>query len=101
MFIVFVLRHRIIIQHFIKVYVKYTLADEITYVFTSGIAILILKKDDIEFVTEFPRFLGHPVNSNKHKLQLYTLGQGYPQMIRLQRRLYGIYLIAFLKFMVS
>ena len=61
MFIVFVLRHRIIIKHFIKVYVKYTLADEITkYVFTSGITILILKKGDIEFVTEFPCLLGHP-----------------------------------------
>ena len=29
-----------------------------------GITMLIHKKDDIEFVTEFPCFLGHPV----HKL---------------------------------
>ena len=27
-----------------------------------GITILIHNKDDIEFVTEFPCFLGHPVN---------------------------------------
>ena len=34
LFIVFVLRHRIIIQPFIKVYVKYTLADEVIILLT-------------------------------------------------------------------
>ena len=29
-----------------------------------GITMLIHNKDDIEFVTEFPCFLGHPVHSN-------------------------------------
>ena len=29
-----------------------------------GITMLIHNKDDIEFVTEFPCFLGHPVVSN-------------------------------------
>ena len=28
-----------------------------------GITMLIHNKDDIEFVTEFPCFLGHPVNN--------------------------------------
>ena len=28
----------------------------------SGIKILILNKDDFEFLTEFPSFLGHPVD---------------------------------------
>ena len=29
-----------------------------------GITMLIHNKDDIEFVTEFPCFLGHPVSKN-------------------------------------
>ena len=29
-----------------------------------GITMLIHNKDDIEFVTEFPCFLGHPVEKN-------------------------------------
>ena len=32
-----------------------------------GITMLIHDKDDIEFVTEFPCFLGHPVFTNKHE----------------------------------
>jgi len=40
------------------------IAEETLTVFSVGITILnqrILKKDDIEFVTEFPCLLGHPV----------------------------------------
>ena len=34
-------------------------------VFNLGITMLIHNKDDIEFVTEFPCFLGHPVGEEK------------------------------------
>ena len=34
-----------------------------------GITLLVHNKDDIEFVTEFPCFLGHPV---------YKIGLGHP-----------------------
>ena len=40
------------------------IADEILTAFSAGITILnqrIIEKDDIEFVTEFPCLLGHPV----------------------------------------
>ena len=42
---------------------------------------LIYNKDDIEFVTEFPCLLGHPVLFSVH---------GYQQRMRLQRPLFGI-----------
>ena len=35
-----------------------------------GITMLINNKDDIQFVTEFPCFLGHPVVNMKNKLAL-------------------------------
>ena len=35
-----------------------------------GITMLIHNKDDIEFVTEFPCFLGHPVYNTTIKLNL-------------------------------
>ena len=39
----------------------------------SGITMLILNKDDIQFVTEFPCFLGHPVyNQEKVKITKQT-----------------------------
>ena len=34
-----------------------------------GITMLIHNKDDIQFVTEFPCFLGHPVN-NQEKVKI-------------------------------
>ena len=39
-----------------------------------GITMLIHNKDDIEFVTEFPCFLGHPVQYAKfeHSKEIYT-----------------------------
>ena len=45
--------------------------------FESGITMLIHNKDDIEFVTEFPCFLGHPVSNNlrndgTRNLKLFT-----------------------------
>ena len=44
-----------------------------------GITMLIHNKDDIEFVTEFPCFLGHPVQSENgkksYKLQLQPFTQ--------------------------
>ena len=33
----------------------------ILWILKCGITMLVLKKDDIEFVTEFPCLLGHPV----------------------------------------
>ena len=33
-----------------------------------GITMLIYNKDDIQFVTEFPCFLGHPVAKTKFKI---------------------------------
>ena len=34
----------------------------ILWLFKLGITMLIYNKDDIQFVTEFPCFLGHPVS---------------------------------------
>ena len=41
--------------------------------FESGITMLIHNKDDIEFVTEFPCFLGHPVSSKTFLSRLATV----------------------------
>jgi len=38
----------------------------------SGITMLILNKDELEFVTEFPYLLGHPVYSIIKKIPLYS-----------------------------
>ena len=38
--------------------------------FKLGITMLIHNKDDIEFVTEFPCFLGHPVESKDKSIML-------------------------------
>ena len=44
------------------VFIKLTLADIIIlWLLKLGITMLVHNKDDIEFVTEFPCFLGHPV----------------------------------------
>ena len=46
------------------------------------IIMLIHNKDDIEFVTEFPCFLGHPVHtleSRPKKRNLHTLDSGPKQ----------------------
>ena len=37
-----------------------------------GITMLIHNKDDIEFVTEFPCFLGHPVLHLNKKCAMYN-----------------------------
>ena len=45
-------------------YYRHIFADLIIlWLLQSGITILIHNKDDIEFVTEFPCLLGHPVES--------------------------------------
>ena len=38
----------------------------ILWLLKSGITMLILNKDDVEFVTEFPCLLGHPVPNEVH-----------------------------------
>ena len=35
----------------------------------------IIKKDDIEFVTEFPCLLGHPVDAKCHRSDFWKIGQ--------------------------
>ena len=44
-------------------FIKYTLADIIIilWLLKLGITMIIHNKDDIQFVTEFPYFLGHPL----------------------------------------
>jgi len=42
----------------------------IVWLLKLGITILIHNKDDIEFVTEFPCFLGHPVFNFKKSIQI-------------------------------
>ena len=48
-----------------NVNIKQTKLLQIT-AFSVGITMLIHNKDDIQFVTEFPYFLGHPVYSNEN-----------------------------------
>ena len=47
-----------------------------------GITMLIHNKDDIEFVTEFPCFLGHPVSIYQDMDHLYLQ---HIMMIKLER----------------
>ena len=42
------------------------------WLFKSGITILILNKDDLEFVTEFSCLLGHPLSSNMHSFHTFS-----------------------------
>ena len=56
-----------IIQYIFR-FGKETIADIIIlWLLKLGITMLIHNKDDIEFVTEFPCFLGHPVYSDLEK----------------------------------
>ena len=41
-----------------------------------GITMLIHNKDDIEFVTEFPCFLGHPVSRYRNTIRIDLTQQG-------------------------
>jgi len=45
-----------------------------------GITMLIHNKDDIEFVTEFPCFLGHPVSLMSKNTIIQTLYSGLIQI---------------------
>jgi len=68
--------------------------------FSVGITILnqrIIWKDDIEFVTEFPCLLGHPVQYISYNIQYIFLQYIYPtiyiQNIYILQYTYNIYIL--------